>query len=61
MYTVIIVQDRSDKRSQEVWINIEGILRERWLWRKNIWTSDQGYIGFEPLKLGGNVKHKEEP
>lgn len=59
IYTLIIVQDRSDKRSQELWINMEGILRERWLWRKNILTSDQVYMGFEPLKLGGNVKHKE--
>lgn len=26
---------------------------------ENILTSDQGYIGFEPLKLERNFKHKE--
>lgn len=32
--------------------------RNDW-WGENILISDQGYIGFEPLKLERNFKHKE--
>lgn len=56
---LIIVPGWSEKcHKSHGWMNA-GIPREKWLGRKNILTSDQGYIGLEPLKLGGNFRHKE--